>query len=55
LIIDRLNAFVWRKLDEDGKWAWQLLKLHKKDIDKKYLMQRAKEEGVEKILKRMKI
>jgi len=53
LIIDRLNAFVWWKSEEDGKWAKQLLKLHRKDIDEKYLSDRAKREGVEEILEKM--
>lgn len=53
LIVDRLNAFVWWKSEEDGKWAKQLIKLHKKDIDEKYLSQRAKKEGVTEILEKM--
>ena len=54
LIIDRLNAFVWWKSEEDGKWAKQLMALHEKEIDKKYLLQRAKKEGVAEALEKMK-
>ena len=54
LIIDRLNAFVWWKSEEDGKWAKQLMALHEKEIDKKYLLQRAKKEGVAEALEKIK-
>ncbi|MCK9265470.1 DUF6036 family nucleotidyltransferase [bacterium] len=54
LIIDRLNASVWWKSEEDGKWAKQLLKLHKKEIDWKYLSQRAKKEEVTQELEKIK-
>jgi len=54
LIIDRLNAFVWWKSEEDGKWAKQLLKLHGKDIDETYLLERAKKEGVVEILEKIR-
>jgi hypothetical protein len=55
LIIDRLNAFVWWKSDEDGRWAEQLIKLHRKDIDKRYLIKKAKEAGVVDALERIGI
>ena len=54
LIIDRLNASVWWKSEEDGKWAKQLLKLHQKEIDWKYLSQRAEKEEVIKELEKIK-
>lgn len=54
LIIDRINAFVWWKSEEDGKWAKQLLELHRKEIDKKYLFKRAKKEGIYKELEKIK-
>jgi len=53
LIIDRLNAFVWWKSEEDGKWAEQLMALHGKEIDKKYLLERANKEGVSEALEKM--
>jgi len=55
LIIDRLNAFVWWKSDEDSKWAEQLIKLHRKDIDKRYLIRKAKEARVADVLGRIGI
>ncbi|MCM8762656.1 MAG: hypothetical protein NC929_05005, partial [Candidatus Omnitrophica bacterium] len=53
LIIDRLNAFVWWKSEEDGRWAKQLLELHRKGINKRYLSERAKKEGIYKTLKKI--
>jgi len=53
IIIDRLNAWVWWNSEEDGKWAQQILKLHKREIDEKYLEKRAREEGTLKELRRL--
>lgn len=44
LIIDRLNAFVWWESKEDIQWVKLILKLHIKEIDKKYIEKRTKEE-----------
>ena len=54
LIIDRLNAFVWWKSEEDGRWARQIAKLHWKDIDKEYIEKRAKEEEILEVWERIK-
>ncbi len=54
LIVDRLNALVWWKSEEDGKWAKQMLKLHQEEIDAKYLSRRAEKEGVAEALEKMK-
>ena len=54
LIIDRLNAYVWWESEEDGKWAEQIAKLHWKDIDKKYIEKRAREEKILKAWERIK-
>ena len=54
IIIDRLNAFVWWKSEEDGKWAQQIAKLHEKEIDVEYIEKRAKKEDVLKAWRRIK-
>ncbi|HRR96783.1 MAG TPA: hypothetical protein P5150_08675 [Candidatus Ratteibacteria bacterium] len=51
IIIDRLNAALWWKSDEDKKWAIFLLKLYKEKLDKKYLQEQAKKEGLIEFLK----
>lgn len=54
IIIDRLNAYVhWESID-DGRWAKELMQIHKKEIDWKYLGRRAKEEGTGEALKKLK-
>jgi len=45
IIIDRLNAYVHWKSTDDGYWARELLLMYEKEIDKKYLERRCKEEG----------
>lgn len=42
LIIDRLNAYVHWKSNQDGFWAKELMILHKDKIDWKYLLKRSK-------------
>jgi len=54
LIIDRLNAAVFWKSEEDARWAEQFWKLHQQEIDQDYLIERAKEEGVVEILEKIK-
>ncbi|MCL5674916.1 MAG: nucleotidyltransferase [Candidatus Omnitrophica bacterium] len=44
LIVDRLNAFVWWKSEEDKKWIRMIVKLHFKEIDKDYMEKRTKQE-----------
>jgi hypothetical protein len=46
LIIDRLNAAVHWKSREDERWAEQLAKIHWGEIDKEYIGERSKKEGV---------
>jgi excisionase family DNA binding protein len=54
IIIDRLNAYVhWKSID-DGYWARELLLMYEKEIDKKYLEKRCKEEGTIAALKKLK-
>ena len=53
LIIDRLNAWVWWKSEEDKQWAKQLWKLHQEEIDKDYLKKRAKEEKIVEALEEL--
>ncbi|MBU4128773.1 helix-turn-helix domain-containing protein [bacterium] len=53
IIIDRLNAYVhWESID-DGRWAKELIQIHKKEIDWKYLEKRAKEERTWEALKKL--
>lgn len=54
IIIDRLNAYVhWESID-DGYWARELLLMYEKEIDRKYLEKRCKEEGTIAALKELK-
>jgi len=54
LIIDRLNAYVhWRSKD-DGYWAKELLVIHNKKIDWRYLRKRCEEEQTLPALKKLK-
>lgn len=45
LIIDRLNAYVFWKSEEDGLWAENLMRIHKSKVDWKYLRKRCQEEN----------
>lgn len=54
LIIDRLNAYVHWKSQDDGIWAKELMVLHSKEIDWDYLAKRAGEERVEAALAELK-
>lgn len=54
LIIDRLNAYVHWKSQDDGIWAKELMVLHSEEIDWDYLEKRAKEEKVEAALAELK-
>lgn len=54
IVIDRLNALVHWKSKDDGEWARRMIELNRNKIDWKYLEKRAKEEKVEKALKRLK-
>lgn len=54
IIIDRLTTYVhWESID-DGRWAKELIQIHKKGIDWKYLEKRAREEGTGEALKKLK-
>ena len=46
LVIDRLNAYVHWRSEEDGRWAQELLILHETTVDWDYLTARAREAGV---------
>lgn len=54
LIIDRLNAYVHWKSQDDRIWAKELLVLHSREIDWDYLDRRAREEQVEAALAELK-
>lgn len=44
LIIDRLNAYVHWRSEEDGRWVRRLVQGHRDDLDLHYLRARAAEE-----------
>ncbi len=44
LIIDRLNAYVHWQSKDDGYWTKELMIIHQKKIDWKYLQKKSKEE-----------
>ena len=54
MILDRLNAYVHWKSDEDGRWAKELLALYQKDLDWNYLQKRALEEKTSQALEKLK-
>lgn len=54
IIIDRLNGFVHWNWKEDGRLVGEMIKLHNKDIDWRYLNKRAKEEKTFKALQKIK-
>jgi len=54
LIVDRLNSFVWWKYARDGEWAAELMEIHDKKIDWKYLRKRSREEGTLHALARLR-
>jgi len=54
VIVDRLNAFVHWKSEQDGLWAQEIVAIHQGDIDWKYLEQRCKKEQVISALEEIK-
>ena len=58
IIVDRLNAFVHWKSEQDGLWAQEMVAIHQGDIDWKYIEKRCKKEQVifalEEIKKKIK-
>ncbi len=50
LVIDRLNAYVHWRSDEDARWAERLLAAHAEKVDWSYLELRARAESVESAL-----
>jgi len=50
IIIDRLNAFVRWKSQDDRFWAMELMSLHKDEIDWDYLKKRAEKEQTDRAL-----
>jgi len=45
LVIDRLNSYVHWKWEDDGRWVKRLIELYGKDLDMKYIREKAKKEG----------
>lgn len=54
LIIDRLNAYVHWQSKDDGYWAKELMVIHQKKIDWKYLQKRCKEEKTSLALQKLR-
>jgi len=54
IIVDRLNAFVHWKSEQDGLWAQEMVAIHQEDIDWKYIEQRCKKEQVASALEEIK-
>jgi len=54
VIVDRLNAFIHWKSEQDGLWAQEMVAIHQEDIDWKYLEQRCKKEQVTSALEKIK-
>lgn len=54
LIIDRLNAYVHWRSEEDGRWAERMLAIHNKTLDWSYLESFAEQERVHDALRRMR-
>lgn len=53
LIIDRLNAYVHWRSEEDGRWARRLLSTQTQSLDLEYLKARASQEGTTEALSAM--
>ncbi len=53
LILDRLNAFVYWRSEEDGRWARVLLQAYATEIDSDYLKVRAEQESTRAALETM--
>lgn len=54
LLIDRLNAYVHWKSEEDGLWAERMMAEHEDAIDWAYLRRRARKEGTAQALARLR-
>jgi len=54
IIVDRLNAFIHWKSEQDGFWAQEMVAIHQEDIDWKYLEERCKKEQVVSALEKLK-
>jgi len=54
VIVDRLNAFIHWKSEQDGLWAQEMVAIHQEDIDWKYLEERCKKEQVTSALEKIK-
>ena len=54
IIVDRLNALIHWKSEQDGLWAQEIVAIHQEDIDWKYLEQRCKKEQVTSALEEIK-
>ena len=54
IIVDRLNAFIHWKSEQDGLWAQEIVAIHQKDIDWKYIEQRCKKEQITSALEEIK-
>ncbi|MEW6089033.1 MAG: DUF6036 family nucleotidyltransferase [bacterium] len=53
LIVDRMNAYVHWKSQDDGYWVKELLSIHKGKFDRKYLNKRCKEEKTLEAFKKL--
>jgi len=54
VIVDRLNAFIHWKSEQDGLWAQEIVAIHQEDIDWRYLEQRCKKEQITSALEEIK-
>jgi len=54
VIVDRLNAFIHWKSEQDGFWAQEIMAIHQEDIDWRYLEQRCKKEQITSALEDIK-
>lgn len=54
IVVDRLNAAVHWKSEDDRFWAKELLEIHQATIDWPYLERRSRAEGTEALLKRLR-
>ena len=54
IIVDRLNAFIHWKSEQDGLWAQEIVAIHQEDIDWKYIEERCKKEQIISALEEIK-
>jgi predicted nucleotidyltransferase len=54
IIADRLNAYVYWRSEDDGRWARRMMLLHRDKIDWPYLEERSKRDGTYDALRSLK-